>query len=738
MDSSIWTIASDGVTKTVAKWGVAGLKRNQRVDSKPSELTFTMPGVAVDSAPIFAEYSSLSLYRDGVCWFSGVVTKIPRKGTTKEEDLSYVVSDAWWYLENLVFQQVWATVGTQSVANVGQSLNGNAISTGVVILELLYYALYAVMGIPYPATVGSNGVAAAPTPPTGVTPPFQIGLLTPSIFIPSFEARDKTCAEVFRMVLRYLPDVVKWFDFTTTPPTLNIDTRANLPAKTIKALTSNLDADGYVTSGFDPTARYDLQVPVVICKYASTNTVDGQVIPILVEDKYPPGMADNTVRGYVQTVDLLPSSSTFQKQDVTVKDMPRSTSDSIYDSWVRKNPLLRGLFGTVTYPSTYDVLGSLGGASPVTVDSIVDALNPSDPNNTTPQTGFSLNALTEELVAGTISTWMIADQGVLAAKVDKTITLNYSGTDPLTKALFNKDPANPNKLVFTITTVGTNASTQTYEELTNQVVGETAPIGFAEYFYNILSVLHQEGTLELTERECSGRLEAGCIFNTSDGTTEWQAMSALVLTVEEDIDKGTTKVQFGPTMMLGLQDLVELRRANSNRVIPNLTQRSSGNAASNAVIGTAYSPGSTTTLSLGGAGPTPPGNPYSGVDSSSGATPEVTVKVGVHNGKAPTFLGPFTVPSGVSYISVSVPFTYNSGNFVTPTSNTLNLSSSPTSASTITPSGTSGGSGTFNQDILKCTASVVGGKASVVIEPLVSGSQQFGVCLGAISGPWLV
>jgi hypothetical protein len=105
------------------------------------------------------------------------------------------------------------------------------------------------------------------------------------------------------------------------------------------------------------------------------------------------------------------------------------------------------------------------------------------------------------------------------------------------------------------------------------------PQGFAQYLYETLVPLHYQGSLTIVEQECSDRLPPGFIFNTSDGRPEWQAMNALILGVEEDIDNGTTKVQFGPPISLGLDTKEELFRANLGR-LPSfkLDQRNTGMA----------------------------------------------------------------------------------------------------------------------------------------------------------------
>ena len=117
--------------------------------------------------------------------------------------------------------------------------------------------------------------------------------------------RDKSCADVIRLMMKYTPDCVAWFDFTTLPPTLNIDRRGNLPVKNIKTRGTDLKRDGFIITGFKPKARYDLQVPGVIAKFQQTFAKDGKTYLVTTVDKYPPTAKDNAPRMWVQTIDLV-------------------------------------------------------------------------------------------------------------------------------------------------------------------------------------------------------------------------------------------------------------------------------------------------------------------------------------------------------------------------------------------------------------------------------------------------
>jgi hypothetical protein len=203
-----------------------GLARPRRrlVSQGTSTLSFRRAGAAVDAAYLFPWGTIVKMFRNGVPWFYGVVTQTPSAGSGRAEDQDYVVSDPWWYLENLVYQQQWIAPSYPGANTTNDPYRShcflnkwifNALSnnftretTDQQIADVIAYAQSAPSNVPIqlPSTPGT----------------------VPSMDIPLEEIRDATCADVLRKQLRWMPDAVTWFDYSTTPPTLNIQRRANL------------------------------------------------------------------------------------------------------------------------------------------------------------------------------------------------------------------------------------------------------------------------------------------------------------------------------------------------------------------------------------------------------------------------------------------------------------------------------------------------------------------------------
>jgi hypothetical protein len=235
-----WTLAYNGLEKTMGDWGLAQVRR-KLVSQGTDEVTFHTPDAAADAAPLFPYKATVTLWRDrqvddqgnwtgGTPWFQGLVTQIPRSGGPDAESMSYRISGPWWYLDNLVFLQPWQqillTIGTAGNPLLGQSQSSHLY------LNLDSLSSLNALNI-VKITTGQQIVAAlnwclAPFVSANVTPPFQVGRITPAVDVPIDEAHDITCAEVIHKMLRWTPDAVAFFDYTTVPPTFHCVRRADM------------------------------------------------------------------------------------------------------------------------------------------------------------------------------------------------------------------------------------------------------------------------------------------------------------------------------------------------------------------------------------------------------------------------------------------------------------------------------------------------------------------------------
>ena len=561
--SDVWTILdANGVEKSVADWGLCEVTR-ERINQMTDTVTFRAEATPSDADPIFAHGSTVQLFQNGTPWFYGRVVQVPGRASAKAEDQLYRLAGPWWYLENLVFQQIWQTTDGTHVTLVptnksrlilSQAADGTKLATGAAILEVLAYA-------------------------TARGAPITVGAVTPDAIAPYAEALDRSCAEVIRNFLRWTPDATAAFDYTTTPyPTLSIHRRAD-------AATVTLPAYGAPISGLELTPRHDLQAPAVVLKFEQTNDIDNDTFTSLIVQSAPTTATGDELGALVMTLDLSGARATYQKQPVVTALIPQSdTSSGVIDWW-------KGKFAWLKDFADADLM-VVSGTQVVAIE------------NASSYPGITLSDVPNELLSGSIASWMELN----AAPLLVTATLHYTGA-ATTESSVVFDAMNQ-RVVYTRVT-GTNAETQTYSRLTSETEAEPVPTGLAAALYAAVSVLQYDGALELTEQECSGAAVPGLLLNLTGGRAEWATMAAQIQRVEEKIDLGHTKITVGPTKHLGHAELTTWLRANRNRRISyRLNERTSGLGSGNAakVHGGEMSPRSDSVFrpSAGGTEPNKP------------------------------------------------------------------------------------------------------------------------------------
>jgi hypothetical protein len=231
--------------------------------------------------------SGITSWQGGRIWFIGYRVENFRTGTPVMEKFDYKFAGPWeFFFERLVFQKLWWTWnGTENVADyrsqvvLGLSVNAlvgpndtipdsnatNLMSIRQQVAEIIAYViaqtttdygspqlqsdnltseidgvnydLYETPGtnliipdyIPGYAVSGQTSASALTTNVGGTGQP----LINVALRAPLDSVNDITCAEAMRKMLRWIGPMgspVVWFDYTTTPPTLHISTRDQLPS----------------------------------------------------------------------------------------------------------------------------------------------------------------------------------------------------------------------------------------------------------------------------------------------------------------------------------------------------------------------------------------------------------------------------------------------------------------------------------------------------------------------------
>jgi hypothetical protein len=420
-----------------------------------------------------------------------------------------------------------------------------------------------------------------------------------------------TCAEAMRKMCRWIGPFgspVVWFDYTTSPPTLHINTRDALaavslpfPAPDSGPLTGPNGTFGAVASKIK--RRDDLIPSCVGLDFSITGTWNGQQYNQVIRDVA--GTIAGTVYEGVGVAGALVNISTFATGSPTY--LGGSAGSSLANSL---EALAMGFEGQTT---TIDMEG---GNSQISYCTIATALlNFADPSSGAPALAFwtrlfpelstagnpsfaanapAITVIDDAGNAGTIGTdgngnptvtfagdawyysylltdgqiapWMLAGNasgGQNAKTRQCTITAYFAHTEN-SPVLVSGSPVNVASSIVaaqakharvTLTSIPGG----TYQrQLTSP--GEVVPYGLAGYIYNIEKIPQYEGTYTLQETEITDQCPLGNNLNFTGSLAEWATMAACVQQISYDLDAARTTLTFGPAAHLGPKDFVERLR----------------------------------------------------------------------------------------------------------------------------------------------------------------------------------
>ena len=547
----------------------------------PDVLTLTQ-AAAYDANPVYADGAEVTLTRNNgsgdAQWFKGICTGIARRGSGTAERIDYQISGPWWQLAQVIYRQqflryVDGVESTPTIAKLvlGTDDTGARLNSGQVITAVANYAL---------TQLGASAI-------------FQLGTIEPTTQMPYEELNALSCADVITRVLRWNPDVVAYFDYATSPPTLHCKRRASLPTQT-HAL-----ADLTITeNSINP--RHDLQKEGVVIQYERTDTIGGNEQKVIIEDTA--GTITNPAKTLYLFFDLRGGSVSFIRQKVKSATIQK---DSV-TWWQARHPKLKE-------------------ATDITIKNAVKtAVNDVDEGGENDGTAYA-----KELISGSIADWM-GGVGVCS----QIIAAEVGYTSPSGKV----NPPDPEKKLR-LQVAGTNANSQTYTTVGSASAAEPTPTGLAAAIHASLSQLQHEGTVILTQAEAGGATHIDKKLNIAGARTEWATMAAQVYQVAYDLDQGRTQISFGPAKHLGANDLFQLLRNVRTRKSGSATARTGSAAAENDLP--SRSP-NTIAADDGGAGPTE--HPFRVVDDGDGT---VSVIVGYVNFIAATNLTPTGKPTTI-------------------------------------------------------------------------------------------
>jgi hypothetical protein len=480
-----------------ATLGITGIQielKSQGVD----EATLTV-AAAYDAADIFTHGNQIAISVNGTQRFVGRVDRDPRAGDARGEYHTIKLLGPWWFLENKIYRQDWQPedeeedpIQTTHVI-LGMAQAGTRQTVAQVITEAVNFAI----AEGAPIQVQTGGIVVATTAPLD-------------------EATDITCAEAIHRQLRWTPDAVAWFDYTTTPPSLYIQRRTALTAASLPAATS--DTVNVVAVAAEPC--YGIQLAGVRLYF----NVEGNPFAMTVQEAGTP----DSFQALEMTIELAGARQDMTRQKVVVEAMPAATSGAEFIAWWKAR---------VPWLNDVDNLTLANGNWGL--DGVPD-----------------WNPLTDTkamLVEGQITDWMKDRQSVKAGECRAYVEATYEAGGTKYEGQ-----------VLEVRYTCTNATSKTYTFGTGATPAEDVPASLAANLYAAMSVLHWQGQITTVAEDIEASLMGGKL-NLTGGLAAWASMNAMITGCKFDLFTGRRTVGFGPPPCLGARDMLAMVRANRVR-----------------------------------------------------------------------------------------------------------------------------------------------------------------------------
>ena len=533
---STWTIkCSAGAVTTYTEFADLDLTNLQRVlmSQAADVVTFEVPGNAYADT-LFPNRSTIWIRKDDVQWFVGTV-RLPERGAEPSaERITYEVFGPWYWLRASYQQQWYIYVPGYAYllqrwktrVILCQDTDGSRLTTDEQIEDALQQAIDA-----YVAMAGPG------------TEPFQIGDIDPDLDVPFEECTDITCEEVILKMLRYMPDVVCWFDYSTSPPTFHVKNDGNAPTETLALGTAASTVEA--VSPIKP--RYDLQIPGVTVIYETRTYVSGLAAGDYVYETITTETSGTTtdVEAVILTIQLA-GHRQYVHQKIVTSAWPTSGA-----------PPAEDLNDKTWWKAMLPELAGVQDADLTITD------------------GARTSALARILAQGTVQEWMTDGAGNAIQAEDCTVTAkgNWVERDS------NGDiTAEKKEQDLTLRLTATDAETKTYRKFEYADLAEPACSSLASNLHAAWSRLHYEGQIRLVDSECDSGLHPGHRLNVTGGATEWATMGALIQRIVEHVDTGVTVLSFGPPLTYRPDRRALLRKIRNRRVPKNHRVRLTGKA----------------------------------------------------------------------------------------------------------------------------------------------------------------
>jgi hypothetical protein len=247
-----WTIqgeagkALDATVRTLEAVAIDEARLDRRsVDS--DELTLTISPQDVTAVTIPELGQTITIFRNGTRFFHGHVTGNPASISNSSQTVNVIVSGPWWWLDRINLTSV------------------KTDDTGLTAERLSYVFGTAASGINL-----KTAIEALMDRAIALGAPFQRGTVATFFDVPRITLNQSSCAQALAELIRLVPDTMCYFDYTTTPPTMNVTRRSTASVETITVGTSPVES-------ISIRPVYELKVDQVRLPYITRNVTGARV-----------------------------------------------------------------------------------------------------------------------------------------------------------------------------------------------------------------------------------------------------------------------------------------------------------------------------------------------------------------------------------------------------------------------------------------------------------------------------
>lgn len=585
--SIAWTIkgeagkALDDTVRTVASLGVDSAVIDFR------SLTDDILSLAVVTQDITTALlpelgQSVTIYRDGVQFFVGTVTSNPVSIAEGSHAARIEASGPWWWMERINFTQDQ----TDGAGNTEERIS---------------YVFGTASGGGNLQTHIQNAIDRAIT--LGV--PMQRGTVASFFDVPRITLNQSTCGQALAELVRLVPDTMVWFDYSTSPPTINVSRRGTATTRTLDYDTGAITRieiqpliDLQVTQVRLPYVERDVQGRTVFNEQSSGSATTGKVQILTVSGPELDTFLPNDLFDSYQIQTVAPSSTAL------INEM--TNTDSQIAAVKAKYNLQSIGVGSAEYFELYSgwTYGGLSGgfcgidtrySASIQVSAYATSFVNEKGQVVSPSGKFAV--LTKD-----VPEWFLQQNPGVFTKVKVTAKCQYflrtstpgCGTNS-TPSVIYQPPAWYNEITwdetykgyysyyisgggyFTVTrkllefdtylsTISWPTLETVYRESDYSFI--SPPINLAANLKSAQDWLPYEGDIEMIEQDAGGTRYRGCKVNVSNSFPQFGSMGALVSSERLDLKNGTTTITLGQPARLDFRTFVDrIRKTPQDNIV---------------------------------------------------------------------------------------------------------------------------------------------------------------------------